>query len=137
MCTSFFSIRKTPLLLGANDLTTTTKEGTYHGRFWFPIGGQNEPGETLHQTALREIYEETGLTPSDIELGPVFWYGEFDFILSGAPTHCKQQFIVARTQNKEVHLSNLTSEDKVSLIRSAGLLSSRSNKAKRLFIPLY
>ncbi|MGH3155387.1 MAG: NUDIX hydrolase, partial [Streptosporangiaceae bacterium] len=29
---------------------------------WYPVGGGVEPGETLHQAATREAYEETGLT---------------------------------------------------------------------------
>jgi len=100
------------LLLCADDPKTTTSEGKYHGRFWFPVGGEMESGESIEETALREIYEETGLSAEDIQLGPVVWYGEFDFVLSGVPTRCKQKFIVARTTQSSVNLSNLTQEER-------------------------
>lgn len=37
---------------------------------WNLPGGYAEPGETPHQTAIRELYEETGITvtPSNLEL---------------------------------------------------------------------
>jgi 8-oxo-dGTP pyrophosphatase MutT (NUDIX family) len=32
--------------------------------FWEPAGGGLEPGETPHDAAARELYEETGLSPT-------------------------------------------------------------------------
>lgn len=37
------------------------------GQIGFP-GGRREPGETLQETALREAYEELGVSPEQIEL---------------------------------------------------------------------
>ena len=37
------------------------------GEISFP-GGLQDPGETLHQTALREVFEEIGLDPASTEL---------------------------------------------------------------------
>lgn len=42
----------------------------YHALQWDLPGGRAEPGEDVHQTALREIHEETGLMLSDVR--PVF-----------------------------------------------------------------
>jgi 8-oxo-dGTP pyrophosphatase MutT (NUDIX family) len=35
-------------------------------RYWFAVGGGVEEGETLEETAVREVYEETGFRLSDV-----------------------------------------------------------------------
>lgn len=101
------------LLMCADDPTTTSKDGKYHGRFWFPIGGKIEEGESVQDAALREIFEETGITKDKIELGPIVWFGEFDLVLSGKIQHLKEQFIVGKTKQKNISLDNLTDEERV------------------------
>jgi 8-oxo-dGTP pyrophosphatase MutT (NUDIX family) len=100
------------LLMCADDPSTTSKDGKYHGRFWFPIGGKIEEGESVQDAALREVYEETGIANDKIELGPIVWFGEFDLVLSGKLQHLKEQFIVARTQQEDISLDNLTAEER-------------------------
>lgn len=100
------------LLMCADDPKTTAKDGTYNGRFWFPLGGEIEPGESIMQAAIRELHEETGLQENDVEFGPLVWFGEFELVLSGTLTRLKQQFIVARTQQKSVSTQNLTESEK-------------------------
>ncbi|NGX54553.1 MAG: RNA pyrophosphohydrolase [Chlamydiae bacterium] len=111
--------KKQLLLMCADDPTTTTVDGKYHGRFWFPIGGKIEPGESLEEAALRELFEETGLAPEEVELGPIVWFGEFDLVLSGTPTRLKQRFIVAKTRQNSVSLSNLTQEEQAVIQKTA------------------
>lgn len=94
------------LLICADDPTTTSADKTYHGRFWYCIGGQIDPGETLQNAALREIHEETGISHKEVELGPVVWFGEFDMIVNGIMTHLKQTFLVAKTTHQNPFLNN-------------------------------
>ena len=70
----------------ADDPSTTAKDGKYHGKFWFTVGGKIESGETIIQAAIRELYEETGLEHKDVEFGPVVWFGEVELVLSGVLT---------------------------------------------------
>lgn len=100
------------LLMCADDPKTTSKDGTYHGKFWFPIGGQIEPGEELINTAIREIKEETGLEEQDVTFGPKVWFGEFVMIISGRMNKLKQQYIVAHTKKSEITLQYLTKKEK-------------------------
>jgi 8-oxo-dGTP pyrophosphatase MutT (NUDIX family) len=63
---------------------------------WFTVGGGAEPGESVFETAAREIAEETGLT--DAQLGPVVWYAEaLLYDRKRRPVHFKESFVVART----------------------------------------
>ena len=80
------------------------------GRYWFPIGGKIEENESMQEAAIRELFEETGLTHEDIELGPIVWFGAFDLVLSGTLTRLKQTFIVAQTKKNTVSLDHLTEE---------------------------
>jgi 8-oxo-dGTP pyrophosphatase MutT (NUDIX family) len=51
------------LLLDADDrlLLIHAKDPRAALECWYPVGGGVEPGESLHETATREAYEETGL----------------------------------------------------------------------------
>lgn len=93
------------LLMCADDPKTTSADNEYHGRFWYCIGGQIQPGESIQDAALRETYEETGFAKEDIELGPIVWFGEFAMVLHGVMTQLKQTFIVARTRQKQAFLA--------------------------------
>src|SRR5215831_57255 len=95
-------------LMCMDDPTIKSVGQEYGGNFWTLIGGAVEPNETLQEAALREIFEETGLTNHEIELGPHVWFGELDLILYNKPTHIKQDFVVARTRRSKISLDNLT-----------------------------
>ncbi len=99
------------LLMKINDPSTKASNGQYYGPFWALIGGGIEPGESLQEAAIREIYEETGIRDQEIKLGPVVWYGEFQLFQDGILNHLKQSFIVAQTQKVQMTLENLTLEE--------------------------
>lgn len=50
----------------------------------FP-GGKVEPGETLEQAAIREVYEETAVQISDLK-----WFAHY--VVHAAPVFCKAVF---------------------------------------------
>ena len=60
---------------------------------WSTVGGGRPDDETIEQTALREILEETGM--SDVRLGPVVWYGEDGERAGDGRIVFKEHFVVA------------------------------------------
>lgn len=124
------------LLLYADDPKTTSVEGEYHGPFWFPVGGEIELGETPQEAALREIYEETGIKKENVELGPIVWEGEFTLVLAGTPVHIKEQFIIARTKQNKVSLSNLTKYEKAVIKKAAWFSLEDIENCKEIIYPV-
>ena len=100
------------LLMCMDDPAIRSIGVAYSGPFWTLIGGEIESDETIRDAAEREVREETGLTPEDVEFGPQVWFGELDLILYGEPTHIRQEFLVARTRRRNVSLANLTEAEK-------------------------
>ncbi len=118
-----FNEKQELLLICAEDPNTTTMAGKKYGRrFWFTVGGQIEKGETLEEAAYREIFEETGIVQSDVELGPIVWYGAFDLIVFGTPSHLKQRFIVAHTRQNVITHAHLTQEEQA-VVKESGWFS--------------
>ncbi len=54
------------------------KENDYHEGKWNGIGGKLEQGETPEECAVREIYEETGLTVRNPKLKGMITFPLFD-----------------------------------------------------------
>ena len=100
------------LLMCVDDPKTTSKDGKYRGRFWTTLGGGIEPSESIVQAVARELHEESGISQSDVEIGPVVWIEELEIILYGSLTRIVQQFIVVHTKKKSAHLKNLTELEK-------------------------
>ncbi len=50
------------------DLQVLLLERTDHPGYWQSVTGSQNPGETLYQTAIREVSEETGLNAADYSL---------------------------------------------------------------------
>jgi len=48
-------------------------------RYWFAVGGGLEEGETLEETAVREVYEETGFHLTDVGMPIMTRHASFDF----------------------------------------------------------
>ena len=76
---------------------------------WTTAGGGMEAGESVSDTALRELQEETGI--SDVSLGPVVWYGEDSERGSDWGVTFKEHFIVAHSKNEDVRKDGWTEHE--------------------------
>lgn len=81
---------------------------TYHGK-WYTVGGGVESNETFHQTAQRELLEETGLNVT-VNPDPIYtdsrtttWKGE--------EIRLEQQYFLARCQVDSIDKSRWTEQD--------------------------
>lgn len=100
------------LLMCVEDFDISTIEGSKNKRFWCTVGGGIEEGESIEQAALREIHEEAGIAPEEIELGPVVWQSSVDLMLKGKLTTLAESFIVAKTNTFDVKLHMPTEDEK-------------------------
>jgi len=66
-------------------------------RWWFTIGGAAQVGESLAQTAARELEEETGLrvAPGDL-IGPV-WRRDAVIDFNGSVIRSEEMYFIQRT----------------------------------------
>ena len=62
--------------------------------FWFPVGGEVEPGETHAEAAAREAFEETGLR--DLVIGPEVFTRRFVFTWRNTVWDARERWFVAR-----------------------------------------
>lgn len=100
------------LLMRVVDPTTTALDEKPRGAFWCTIGGKIEANESIHNAMYRELFEETGLLPKDVELGPIVWYGTHRMIISGIETELEETFIVVFAINTIISTENFTENEK-------------------------
>lgn len=103
------------LLMCVEDFDISTLDGKRNKRFWCTIGGAIDCNETVEQTALREIFEETEIEESAIKLAPVVWHSKADVIFKGKPTHLDELFIVAKKHIKDVFLCKPTQDEQAAV----------------------
>jgi 8-oxo-dGTP pyrophosphatase MutT (NUDIX family) len=77
---------------------------------WITPGGGMDPGETIAETALREIAEETGIV--DVRLGPVIWYGEDSRRSGDWGVLFREHFIIAHTAAETLARGGWTAHEK-------------------------
>ena len=100
------------LLMCVENFDIGALDGKRNNRFWFTVGGGVEEGESITQAAIREIYEETGITKDKIDLGHIVWHGYVDLVLKGKQTRLHESYIVAQTKESNVFLCQPTDDEK-------------------------
>jgi 8-oxo-dGTP pyrophosphatase MutT (NUDIX family) len=67
-------------------------------KWWFTVGGQVRPGETLQRAAAREVYEETGLRARPGEMIGPLWRRDAILDFNNAVIRSHELFFVHRTR---------------------------------------
>lgn len=65
------------VVIHTSDLQVLLLERADHPGYWQSVTGSCEPGETPHQTAVREVHEETGLDANAFKLTD--WNLQYEF----------------------------------------------------------
>lgn len=77
---------------------------------WTTAGGGIDEGETIQQTAAREIVEETGITSA--VLGPIVWYCEDSRRSGDWQVRHKEHFVVALSPTEELQHHGWTEHER-------------------------
>jgi 8-oxo-dGTP pyrophosphatase MutT (NUDIX family) len=81
--------------------------------FWFPAGGGLEDGEDVVEAAVREVFEETGL--SSLDLGPEVWRRRHVFSWRGVEWDQRERWFMARVAHFEPSRAGLTETETTDL----------------------
>ena len=82
----------------------------HEGTWWFTPGGGQDPGESVEETARRELREETGLVVDD--LGPVILVRDARFESRGEVIHARESYFLVRVDELEIDDAAWTQEER-------------------------
>ena len=81
--------------------------------FWITPGGGLEDDETHEQAAVRELYEETGL--SGVPIGPCVWTRSHTFPWLGKTYRQHERFFMVRVESHAVDCAEHTQDEQLVL----------------------
>ncbi len=102
--------------------------------FWINPGGEIDAGETPIAAALRELKEETGITPMTV-CEKAAWHGEIILEKNGVPTLFKQTFFVIRTDTSAISMVDMEAGEKKLVADAQWWIVRKIQESDELFIP--
>ena len=79
-------------------------------RYWITLGGKIENGENIQDAAIREIYEEAGIT--SVTIGPVVWFETFHLSYNDVLSKYDNTYIVMKTKEHDISDTHWTDGEK-------------------------
>ena len=110
-----------------------TFDGVPATSLWFTPGGGREGNESPGETALRELWEETGLR--DVELGPCVWTRNIVFTWNGNLWDARESYFVCRVPSFELDAANWTDTERVELTEHRWWSPDEIEASTELFVP--
>jgi 8-oxo-dGTP pyrophosphatase MutT (NUDIX family) len=103
--------------------------------YWFTVGGGLEPGESVADAAVRELFEETGLRLSVDEVGPPVHDDVTEFPFDGRRYRQEQSWFLVRVPSFDVDFSGFDEIERATVSQVAWWSSDEFASVEEAFYP--